>query len=101
MSILLEALAALVIFFVMNYAAYWLTEVKGLPSWLQYKPWVCRLCLSFWSMMGIFTTLYLALDLMYVAIYGILLTVLNTIALWIDQKDKTITLEEWEDIKNK
>lgn len=101
MSILLEALAALVIFFVMNYAAYWLTEVKGLPSWLQYKPWVCRLCLSFWSMMGIFTTLYLALDLMYVAIYGILLTVLNTAALWIDQKDKTITLEEWEDIKNK
>lgn len=98
MSILLEALAALVIFFVMNYAAYWLTEVKGLPSWLQYKPWVCRLCLSFWSMMGIFTTLYLALDLMYVAIYGILLTVLNTVALWIDQKDRTVKIEDFDKI---
>lgn len=100
MSILLEALAALVIFFVMNYAAYWLTEVKGLPSWLQYKPWVCRLCLSFWSMMGIFITLYLALDLMYVAIYGILLTVLNTIALWIDQKDRTVKIEDFDKILN-
>lgn len=102
MTILLQALAALIIFFAVNYGAYWLTEVKGLPAWLQYKPWVCRLCLTFWSLMGIYITLWLSFScLIYMTIYGISLTILNTIAMWIDQRQRTITLDEWEDLKNK
>lgn len=92
MIILLQALAALIIFLAVNYGAYWLTEVKGLPAWLQYKPWVCRLCLTFWSLMGIYITLWLSFSCLYIAIYGCLLAALNAAAMWIDQKDKTIKL---------
>lgn len=92
MIILLQALAALIIFFVVNYGAYWITEVKGLPAWLQYKPWVCRMCLTFWSLMAIYITLWLSFSCLYIAIYGILLAILNAIAMWIDQKDKTIKI---------
>lgn len=94
MIILLQALAALIIFFVVNYGAYWLTEVKGLPAWLQYKPFECRMCLTFWSLMGIYITLWLSFSCLYIAIYGILLAILNAIAMWIDQKDKTIKIED-------
>ena len=94
MIILLQALAALIIFVAVNYSAYWLTEVKGLPAWLQYKPWVCRMCLTFWSLMGIYITLWLSFSCLYIAIYGILLAILNAIAMWIDQKDKTIKIED-------
>lgn len=92
MIILLQALAALIIFLLVNYGAYWLTEVKGLPEWLQYRPWVCRMCLTFWSLMGIYITLWLSFSCLYIAIYGILLAILNAIAMWIDQKDKTIKI---------
>ena len=92
MIILLQALAALIIFFAVNYGAYWLTEVKGLPAWLQYKPFECRMCLTFWSLMGIYITLWLSFSCLYIAIYGILLAILNAIAMWIDQKDKTVKL---------
>ena len=94
MIILLQALAALFIFFAVNYGAYWLTEVKGLPTWLQYKPFECRKCLTFWSLMGIYITLWLSFSCLYIAIYGVLLAILNAIAMWIDQKDKTIKIED-------
>lgn len=92
MIILLQALAALIIFFAVNYGAYWLTEVKGLPAWLQYKPFECRMCLTFWSLMGIYITLWLSFSCLYIAIYGCMLAILNAIAMHIDQKDKTIKL---------
>lgn len=102
MIILLQAIAALVIFFVVKYGAHWLTEVKGLPEWLNYRPFSCDLCLTFWSLMGIYITLWLSfVCLNYMAIYGIVLTILNAIAMYINQRQRTITLDEWEDIKDK
>lgn len=100
MIILLQALAALIIFFAVNYGAYWVTEVKGLPVWLQYKPWVCRMCLTFWSLMGIYITLWLSFSCLYIAIYGILLAILNAIAMWIDQRDRTVKIEDFDKILN-
>ena len=98
MIILLQALAALIIFFAVNYGAYWLTEVKGLPAWLQYKPWVCRMCLTFWSLMAIYITLWLSFSCLYIAIYGILLAILNAIAMWVDQRDRTVKIEDFDKI---
>ena len=93
MIILLQAIAALIIFFAVKYGAYWLTEVKGLPEWLDYKPFSCNLCLTFWALMGIYTTLWLSfVCLFYMTMYGYTLTILNAIAMWIDQKDKTIKI---------
>ena len=102
MEVIFEFSLMLAIFFTVNYGAYWLTEVHGMPEWLQYKPWVCRLCLTFWSLIGIYITLWLSfVCLNYMAIYGIILTILNAIAMWIDQRQRTITLDEWEDLKDK
>jgi len=95
MIVLLQAIAALIIFFVVKYGAYWLTEVKGLPEWLDYKPFSCNLCLTFWTLMGIYTTLWLSfVCLFYMTMYGYTLTILNAIAMWVDQKDKTIKIED-------
>lgn len=93
MIILLQAIAALIIFFAVKYGAYWITEVKGLPEWLNYKPFSCNLCLTFWALMGIYTTLWLSfVCLFYMAIYGYVMTILNAIAMWADQRDKTIKI---------
>ena len=96
MIILLQALAALIIFFAVNYGAYWLTEVKGLPAWLQYKPFECRMCLTFWSLMGIYITLWLSFSCLYIAIYGCMLAILNAIAMWVHQKNNTVSLEDYD-----
>ena len=83
-----------IIFFSVNYGAYWITEKKGLPEWLQYKPWVCRLCLTFWSLIFIYTAIWVSFSCYTIGISGILLACMNAAAMWIDQKNKTIRVED-------
>lgn len=92
MGTLFEIITVFVIFFVVSYAAYYITEVKGLPQWLQYKPWECRLCLTFWTLITIYTTIWLSFHCLYIGIGGIILAILNAIAMWIDQRNKTIKI---------
>ena len=40
METLFEFIIVFVIFFIVSYGAYYITEIKGLPQWLQYKPWI-------------------------------------------------------------
>lgn len=99
MVILSKIITMFVIFFAVNYAAYWITEVKGLPQWLQYKPWICRLCLTFWSLVVIYLTILLSFQCLYLGIGGILLASMNALAMYIDQKQKTIRIEDYDDFK--
>lgn len=99
MVILSKIITMFVIFFAVNYAAYWITEVKGLPQWLQYKPWICRLCLTFWSLVVIYLTILLSFQCLYLGIGGIILAVMNALAMYIDQKQKTIRIEDYDDFK--
>lgn len=92
MGTLFEFILLFVIFFIINYGAYWVTEVKGLPTWLQYKPWICRLCLTFWSLISVYTAIWLSFACLYLGIGGILLTCMNALAMYIDQKNKTIKI---------
>lgn len=87
-----EFILLLLIFLSVNYGAYWLTEVRGLPEWLQYKPFNCRLCLTFWSLMGIYIALGLSFSCLVILIGGCILAILNAIAMYIDQRNKTIKL---------
>jgi hypothetical protein len=80
------------IFFTVSYAAYWITEVKGLPQWLQYKPWICRLCLTFWSLVFIYSAIWLSFSCLIIGITGNMLAVMNALAMYIDQKNKTIKI---------
>lgn len=99
MVILSKIITMFVIFFAVNYAAYWITEVKGLPQWLQYKPWICRLCLTFWSLVVIYLTILLSFQCLYLGVGGIILAVMNALAMYIDQKQKTIRIEDYDDFK--
>lgn len=82
----------MVIFFAVNYWVYWLTEVRGLPEWLQYKPWICRLCLTFWTLIFIYSAIWLSFACLTIGISGILIASMNALAMWIDQRNKTIKL---------
>lgn len=93
MAILFEFIIMVVIFLVINYMGYWITEVKGLPEWLDYKPFICRLCLTFWLLIGVYTVIWLSFSCLYMGIGGIILAMLNALAMWIDQKQKTIHLD--------
>lgn len=92
MEILFEFIAMVIIFLVINYGGYWLTEVRGLPEWLQYKPFICRLCLTFWSLIGIYIALGLSFSCLYTMVGGIILAIMNALAMWIDQRNKTIKI---------
>lgn len=93
MEILFEFIAMMLIFFIANYGAYYVTEVKGLPTWLQYKPWICRLCLTFWTLIFTYTAIWLSFSCLYLGISGILLASMNALAMYIDQKQKTVHLD--------
>lgn len=44
---ILQVILILAMFIVIRWFAWKVTEVWGLPEWLQYKPWNCKLCLTF------------------------------------------------------
>ena len=92
MIIVLQILLILVIFLPIKYIAYYITEVKGLPQWLDYKPFNCKLCLTFWLLIASYLTIWLAFACLYTAIGGIILAILNALAMWIDQRNKTIKI---------
>jgi hypothetical protein len=94
MSVLIEILIVFTLFFAVNYLAWLITEKWGLPEWLQYKPWSCRLCLTFWSLIFIYSTIWLSFSCL-IGIVGNILAILNALAMWIDQKQKTIKLEDY------
>ena len=95
MSVLIEILTVFIIFFVVSYLSWLITEKWGLPEWLQYKPWICRLCLTFWSLIFIYSTIWLSFACLYIGIVGNILAILNALAMWIDQKQKTVKLEDY------
>lgn len=96
MSVLIEILIVFALFFAINYLAWLITEKWGLPEWLQYKPWTCRLCLTFWTLIFIYSTIWLSFAcLLYIGIVGNILAILNALAMWIDQKQKTVKLEDY------
>lgn len=92
MGTLFEFIFVFVIFFTVSYVAYYITEKRGLPDWLQYKPWICRLCLTFWSLVFIYSAIWLSFSCLYIGIIGNLLASMNALAMWIDQRNKTIKL---------
>lgn len=85
-----------VIFFAINYGAWYITEVEGLPQWLQYKPWICRLCLTFWSLVAVYLTIWFGFQCLYIGTVGIALAIMNALAMWIDQKNNTIKIEDFD-----
>lgn len=91
---ILQLLLVLAIFFPTKYICWKITEVCGLPTWLDYQPYCCRKCLSFWLLMALFAACGLICHLWITMAVGALLTVLDTIAVIVDQRNKTIIIED-------
>jgi len=89
---ILQVLLVLVIFLPVKWICYKITEVWGLPTFLDYMPWKCRKCLSFWSLMTFYLVSGLICHLWVTMAVGAILTVLDTIAVIIDQRNKTIKI---------
>ena len=85
-------LLVLALFIPVRWLTYRITEVWGLPEWLDYKPWNCNLCCTFWSLLAIYLTVGIALNLWITMGAGLTLTVLNAIAMWYHQKTHTIKI---------
>lgn len=69
---------------------YRATEVWGLPKFLDYKPFNCWTCLTFWTLTAIYGAIWLVFGYSITGIGGIILAVLNAIAMKINEKNKTI-----------
>ena len=89
---MLQVILIFVLFIPIRYLAWKVTEEWGLPEWLQYKPWNCKLCFTFWSLLFSYLTVGLIFNLYITLIGGIALAIMNALAMWIDQKNKTVKI---------
>lgn len=96
MITLIQFVLVLVIFLAVSYAAWYVTEKDKVPIYLDYKPFQCRLCLTTWSLAAIYIALGVSFHLWILLIVGLIITVLNAIALIINQKEKTISLSDFD-----
>lgn len=79
---------ALFIFIIVSYAAWWFTEGhRSVPSWLDYKPFSCRMCLTFWSLAFVYGSL-IYLGNVTCGVIGLIIAVLNAAAMYIDERNK-------------
>lgn len=92
MCYLLQFIAVLLIFLGVNYFTWWFTEKNNVPEFLEYKPFQCRLCLTFWLLVAVYIALGISFKLWIVLIAGVILAVLNAGAMWVNQKNKTIKI---------
>lgn len=93
MFILMQFIITVVVFFAVGYFSWAITEKKrNIPEFLEYKPFECRTCLNFWLLTGIYIALGVSFKWYILLIAGIILAILNAIAMVINQKNKTIKL---------
>lgn len=90
--LILQLVLVLALFFPIKWLCWKITEEWGLPEWLQYKPWVCKKCLTFWTLMSLYISIGLVFQAYLTMGVGLMLTVLDTIAVIVDQKNKTIKI---------
>lgn len=90
---LFEFIIAFTLYFVIVYGAYYATEVYRLPQWLQFPPFDCRKCLTFWSNFIAGLVIGLSFNLYITMITVLVMATLTAISMHIDQKQKTVHLD--------
>ena len=98
MWILFEFILTGIIFFAVGYFSWWFTEKDKVPNFLDFRPFSCRLCLNFWLLVAIYVALGISFNLWVMLIAGVILAILNAIAMWVNQRNKTIKLEDYDKI---
>lgn len=96
MMIALQIFLGVVLYFMAKYIAYYIIEKKQMfPKFLNYKPFNCVKCCTFWISIFVFSTL-LFLKLYATGIIGLMLATLDAIAQTINEKEKTISLKDYD-----
>lgn len=97
--IILQLLLVLFIFFGIRIAAHYLIEEAEWypPKWLDYQPFNCEKCLTFWLLVGSYTAFWLLTGCTLTLVVGLAVTVLNAIAMHVEQKNKTVKIEDFDD----
>ena len=90
---ILQVILVIALFIPIKWICYKITEEWGLPTFLNYMPYSCRKCLSFWSLMAIYISIGLVFHLYITMAVGAILTILDAIAVIVDQKKKTIIVK--------
>lgn len=98
MWILFQFIITGIVFFTVGYFSWWFTEKKTTPKFLDFKPFSCRLCLNFWALVAIYVAIGISFKLWVMLIAGVILAILNAIAMWVNQKSKTIKIEDYGNI---
>lgn len=88
---IIEIITCLFIFLIIKILAYNITFKWGLPQYLNYKPYCCFKCLQFWWLLFTYPILYISSYTQYhtFLILGISLTILDAIAMHIDENNTT------------
>ena len=89
---ILQVILILAIFLPVRWVCWKITEEWGVPEMIDYRPWNCKLCLMFWSLLATYLTVGLICQAYISLIGGIALAIMNAIAMYIDQKNKTIKI---------
>lgn len=73
----------------------WVNQ-ENYPKWLDYLPFNCEVCCTFWSLLVIYLTVGLVFNLWWTMIGGMILAVLNAIAMKVNQKNRTVSITDFE-----
>lgn len=97
--VLLQILAIFLIAVAVISFAYWWADGRDefKPEWLNYKPFNCRICLTFWMLIVIYATIGLTLNLNLFLYGGIIFAIANALAMKIDKISKTVTTEQYDE----
>ena len=99
MYLLFQFIGVFIIFFIINYVVWYITEKDKVPEFLQYKPFICRLCATLWTLVTVYIAIGISFKLWVVLIAGCILAIMNALAMWINQKNRTIKIEDYEKLK--
>ena len=87
-----QVILIITLFILVKFAAYKWVNQDNYPEWLDYRPFNCFRCASFWSLITAYATIGLIFSLWITLAGGIALAILDTIAYGINQKNKTIRI---------
>lgn len=94
MELFIQFILIPIIFIPMMFIAYWWTSKDR--DFLAYLPFKCFKCLSFWSLLFAYTSIGFSFELYVTLIGGYIMTVLNTVAIIIHEKNNTVTIEDYD-----
>ena len=87
---LIQVALILVIFLIVRVCVFKFERIKHFPKFLDYQPWNCELCLTFWTLIAIYAFIGIINELYLLLIGGVILAILNAIAMKINEKKNKI-----------